>query len=228
MTKQKRTFRYERKFLVDRLDSHQIKGFIRRHPYLFEEPYPPRYVNNFYLDTPEMDNYLDNVVGSSDRRKVRLRWYGDLLGEIKKPIMEFKIKHGMVGTKRYYPFPDFILDETFNNDKFQNLIRQADLPQEVEHLLRGQMIVLMNRYYRRYYATKDNRFRVTLDTCLTYLRVAKLKNRFIHDQTDHRNRVVELKYNLEQDSEAHRVSSYFPFRVTKSSKYVQGIERVYF
>jgi hypothetical protein len=37
-----------------------------------------------------------------------------------------------------------------------------------------------------------------------------------------------LKYGLEQEGQADRAASYFPFRVTRNSKYVQGIERVYF
>jgi hypothetical protein len=39
--------------------------------------------------------------------------------------------------------------------------------------------------------------------------------------------VVELKYPKPQDVEAERVSRVFPFSVTKNSKYVTGIERVY-
>ena len=77
-----RDYRYERKFMVEGLDHHQAIALIKRHPYLFYQPYPPRYINNFYLDTPEMDNYYDNVCGAPDRRKVRLRWYGELFGPI--------------------------------------------------------------------------------------------------------------------------------------------------
>ena len=52
-------FRYERKFLVDRLDEHQVMGLVKRHPSMFVEPYPPRFVNNFYLDTPDMQ--IDSI-----------------------------------------------------------------------------------------------------------------------------------------------------------------------
>jgi hypothetical protein len=51
---------------------------------------------------------------------------------------------------------------------------------------------------------------------------------FLHSQTNHHNLVVELKYDIDQDLNANRVASFFPFRVTKNSKYVEGIERVYF
>jgi hypothetical protein len=223
-----RSYRYERKFLVDQLDQYQAKDFIRRHPSFFYEPYPPRYVNNFYLDTPAMDNYYDNVGGSGTRRKVRIRWYGALFGQIKEPVLEFKIKQGMVGTKRHFAFPDLWVENGYCDEYLMEKIRDSALPPEVKIILRDQDVVLMNRYFRHYYASRDGRYRVTLDTELSYYRISRLDNTFTHKQTDHRNIVVELKYDIEHDGSAFKVSSFFPFRVTKSSKYVQGIERVYF
>jgi hypothetical protein len=50
-------FRYERKFLVEELDAHQVKLLVRLHPALFYQPYPPRQVNSLYLDSPELEDY---------------------------------------------------------------------------------------------------------------------------------------------------------------------------
>jgi len=223
-----RDYRYERKFLVENMNHQQAIGLILRHPYLFYQPYPPRYINNFYLDTPEMDNYFDNVCGAPDRRKVRLRWYGELFGPIKKSTLEFKIKRGLVGTKRLYPFSGFTLQPGFASGELRRLGRESDLPDEIKTVLLTQQIVLLNRYYRYYFATHDNRFRLTVDTDLNYYRVDRHCNQFVHRQTDQHSTIVELKYGKPEDLEAQRVSGYFPFRVTKSSKYVVGIERVYF
>lgn len=221
-------YRYERKFLVDQLDVHQAKAIIQRHPSMFHEPYPPRYVNNFYLDTPDMDNYYDNISGAGVRRKVRIRWYSELFGEISKPILEFKIKIGMVGTKKHFSFPKFKLEKGYRDKYLMERIQDSNLPIEVISILQNQNVVLLNRYYRHYYATIDGTYRVTLDTGLTFYRIERLNNTFTHKQTDYRNVVVELKYDIKHDISAYKVSSFFPFRMTKSSKYVQGIERVYF
>jgi SPX domain protein involved in polyphosphate accumulation len=223
-----RSYRYERKYLVEVLDHYQAIALIMQHPYLFYRPYPPRYINNFYLDTPEMDNYYDNVSGAENRRKVRLRWYGELFGQIEKSTLEFKIKRGLVGTKRLYKFGGFFLVDGFNMGELRSLARVRDLPDEIRTVLLTQHIVLLNRYYRHYFATRDNRFRLTVDTDLSYHRVARYDNRFIHHQTDYNSTIVEMKYDKENDLEAQHVSGFFPFRVTKSSKYVMGIERVYF
>lgn len=223
-----REYRFERKFLVEGLLPQQAVGLIKRHPYMFFQPYPPRQINNFYLDTPEMDNYLDNVGGAPNRRKVRLRWYGPLFGPITASTLEFKIKRGLVGTKRSYPFGAFELHPDYDAGELRKSARHSTMPEEIKTVVLTQNIVLLNCYYRHYFATRDNRFRLTVDTDLTYYRVGRLANQFVHHQRDHRSIIVELKYDQQLDLEAQRISGFFPFRVTKSSKYVMGIDRVYF
>jgi SPX domain protein involved in polyphosphate accumulation len=223
-----RSFRYERKFLVEELDAPHVKALVLLHPYMFYQPYPPRYINNFYLDTREMENYFENVDGSGDRTKIRIRWYGELFGHISKPVLEYKIKRGLVGTKQQYAFPPINVDDGYSTGYLWNRIAQSTLPDKIKQQIRNLDVVLLNRYFRRYFATRDGRFRVTIDTDLMYYKVNNLCNDFIHRQEDYKNIVVELKYDKELDPEANRVSSYFPFRVTKNSKYVTGIERVFF
>lgn len=89
-----RSFRYERKFLVEDLMPFQATGLIKLHPRLFYSPYPPRHVNNLYLDTPEMENYYDNVTGAPQRRKVRVRWYGDPFGKVTHPCWKLNTRMG--------------------------------------------------------------------------------------------------------------------------------------
>ena len=220
--------RYERKFLVQDLDTGQVRMLVKRHPGIFYERYPPRVVNNLYLDTEEMDNYHANVSGVAERLKVRIRWYGDLFGGIAAPMLEFKVKHGPVGAKYSYPFPGFHLDDGFSQRSFEALLPGSGLPDRVRHRLRFLNVVLANSYHRWYYASRDRRFRITVDTGMTYYRVTKTPNRFRVKCVDRDQVVVELKYHPELDLQAQRVASFFPFSMTKSSKYVTGIERVYF
>ncbi len=220
-------FRYERKFLVDQLDVQQVRAMIKLHPSMFYEPYPPRYVNNLYLDTQGMENYFDNVSGVGERRKVRIRWYGDLFQDIERPMLEFKIRSGLVGTKRTYPIASFTLDDRFCYRYFQEFLRQADLPGRVRQTMRGLNVVLCNRYYRWYFATKDQRFRVTVDAEMAFYQVKRANNHFVHKHIDHNHVVVEVKYGKLLDVQAERVSGFFPFSVTKNSKYVTGIKWVY-
>ncbi|MBN1956459.1 MAG: polyphosphate polymerase domain-containing protein [Anaerolineae bacterium] len=220
-------FRYERKFLVDQLDAHQVRMLVKLHPALFVQPYPPRFVNNVYFDSPGLDFYHDNVRGVSDRIKVRVRWYGDLLGAIKQPTLEFKVKRGLVGAKEQYPLAPFQLAPGVSNGRLQGLLRESPLPGWAVACLHNLSAVLVNRYERWYFATRDGAYRVTVDTGLTFYRVGQLRSSLAHRQVDPVHVIVELKYGAAHEKGAGRVSGYFPFRVTKSSKYVQGIEHVF-
>ena len=224
-----RAYRYERKFLVDELQPFQVESIIKLHPRLFYAPYPPRFVNNLYFDTPDMENYYDNVSGASRRRKVRIRWYGAPFGALSRPVLEIKVKDGLVGTKHTYALPPFSLDQHFCNDYFKAIVMASGLPENVRRDLCNLDVVLFNRYYRRYYASRDRHFRVTLDSEMAFYKAnGVLGNAFLHHQIDYRELVVELKYEVDQEPHANRVVSFFPFRVTRNSKYVVGIERVFF
>lgn len=227
MTGATAAFRYERKFQVETLDVAQIQALVKRHPALFKQPYPPRYVNNIYLDSPDLAHYQDNLNGLDERQKVRVRWYGQLFGEIEHPTLEFKIKRGLVGTKESFPLPAFALRPGFSSRGFAATLQTAPLPEIVKAQLQGLAPVLINRYYRWYFATFDAQYRVTIDTQMEYHHVDRLNNNFIHRHTYHQPVVVELKYRREHETQAQAIAGYFPFPVTKNSKYVQGIESVF-
>jgi len=219
--------RYERKFLVDELDSHHVRALVKLHPMMFVQPYPPRYVNNIYLDSEDLVNYIENVDGVEKRRKVRLRWYGDLLGDSPKTMLEFKLRQGLMNRKIQVPLGGLRVDKTFNKQVLEEFFGQNELPLDISFGLHGLSPVLINRYCRWYFATPDGRFRVTVDTALTYYNVRHLTNAFRYKFVDYKRIVVELKYQKEEDKTAERVASYFPFRVTKNSKYVTGLESVF-
>jgi SPX domain protein involved in polyphosphate accumulation len=222
-----REYRYERKYFVDQLDARQAIALIKQHPAMFSEIYPPRYINNIYFDSPLMGNYNGNVDGDPERKKARIRWYHDLFCLVEEPVLEFKIKKGLMGTKIQHPFPAFYFGKGFSEREMSGLISSSDLPADMIDYLRANEPVLMNRYLRWYFSTPDRHFRVTVDTDLSFYHLKKDNNRFLFHQVDHQSIVVELKYKREYDPEAGRVSSGFPFRMTRNSKYVRGIERVY-
>jgi len=220
-------YRYERKFLVERMDDRQIRTLIMMHPAMFVMPYPPRWVNNIYLDTPQLDNYTENVSGAVDRCKVRLRWYHQLFEESSPAVLEFKIKHGLVGKKLQYQVDPFKLDTQFNRKYMERYFEVSDLPFEVKQKLKGQMPVLVNRYQRWYFATRDGRFRVTVDSDMVYYHVGLLENAFRYRHEERLLKVVELKYQQADDLLASRIAGALPFTVYKNSKYVYGMDCVY-
>lgn len=224
-----RSYRYERKLLTEALLPRQVETLVRTHPMMFYSPYPPRQINSLYLDTADMENYYDNVAGAETRRKVRLRWYGTLKGPLAKPMLEIKVKHGLVGKKLSYPLAPLVLDGHFCNRALQEAADRSKLPTVVRDDLRTMSPVLLNCYQRSYHATRDGRFRVTVDCRQVFWKINGVTaNALHHRQRNDRDVIVELKYGLDQEGQADRAASYFPFRVTRNSKYVQGIDRVYF
>jgi hypothetical protein len=224
-----RSYRYERKFVADTLTPEQVACVVRLHPQMFITAYPPRYVNNLYFDTADLQHFYDNLTGASQRRKVRVRWYGELFGPVMHPLLEIKVKDGPVGTKQTFPLALLQVDGRFCDRYFRSVAAGSGLPEPVWPELRDLNVVLLNRYYRHYYASRDGRFRVTVDIGMTYHRVlGAFGNSFLHHQVNDRDVIVELKYEVDQEPSADRVAGGFPFRMTRNSKYVQGMERVYF
>jgi hypothetical protein len=88
-------------------------------------------------------------------------------------------------------------------------------------------MALVNRYLRSYFANPDGQFRVTIDTSLTFYKVNPLVNRFLVRDINHHAVILELKYDRDYEDLAERISNAFPFRVTRSSKYVEGVDRFF-
>lgn len=220
-------YRYERKFFVSELTAREVEGLIKLHPAMFSEIYYRRYVNNIYFDTPGTDYYSDNVAGSMERVKARIRWYGDLMGRIEKPVLELKRKKGLLGSKESFPLRPFELGRADDLSSVTAAFENSDLPDHLLEAYRHLEPTLLNRYGRKYYLSADRVFRMTTDTELSFYPIGKRNNSFLHKWSDDVNVIVELKYDRGMEAGADAVAGAFPFRMTRSSKYVSGLERMY-
>ena len=219
--------RYERKFFINNMSTSEIESLIKIHPHIFSDIFHPRYINNIYFDSIDLNNYYDNVEGAEKRIKIRLRWYGELFGDINKPTLEFKIKSGLLGKKISCKIPSFKFDSEFNIDTFKNIIKEAKVSEILQIKLHDKIPTLLNRYKRRYFISENNKFRITVDNNQFFYQIGPRRNFFLKKVEDKENTIVELKYGIKDDNYANQVSNNFPFRLTKSSKYVTGIEKVY-
>lgn len=216
--------RYERKFLVPPSAWNGVETHIRLNPGIFREIYHPRTVNNLYLDSPSLGLYFMNVAGTADRIKVRIRWYGELFGEISRPVLEFKIKNGLLGTKQSFALPAFQMDTTFTADTLKTLICKAKLPESVLSHLASLKPALLNRYRRKYYQSADRHYRMTWDTHLEFYRVRNGRNVLFFKAGPCSHQIVELKYEHTAWEGAERIGSALPFRLSRMSKYVFGLD----
>ena len=218
------SYRYERKFLVLANSWATIEPGIKHNPGVFSSLYRPRTVNNIYLDSPALRLYFMNLEGAAQRTKVRIRWYGDLRGPLPRPILEFKSKSGLLGQKQSFPLNPFRLDNTFTGEFLRRVFQGSDLPDGVHQLLRGLEPTLVNCYRRQYYQSADRKYRLTLDSSLEFFRVRPGHNAWLCKAPHCPFRVVELKYDQAHADGAEIIASAFPFRVTRMSKYVFGLD----
>ena len=216
--------RHERKFTLSDFPRQEVVRLIKHHPAFFRPIFYPRQINNIYLDTPDFKFYKDNVKGISERKKVRIRWYGETFGEAQRPRLEYKLKEGLLGDKWIFPLPNFDIKQGFSIADLQALWQRANLPEAIRKDLELLHPSLLNTYQRTYFQSADKDFRLTLDENLSYYRVNNRANLFLTKRTDSEALIVELKYAPEVDNVANKISKLFPYRLDKSSKYVNGIE----
>ena len=219
--------RYERKFLITDYSHSEVKQLLKFHPACFSEIFYERNVNNIYFDTLGMNHYYDNIEGTTERLKIRIRWYGDLFGNIQKPVLEYKIKKGLLGKKKSYSLNPFILDNKFNKQQIITSINNKIIPQLIKDEVVSLNPVLLNCYTRNYFLSADKNFRITIDHHLNYYGIGYTENTFCNRYVDHKTIVLELKYDSSLENDAKEVGNLLPFALTKSSKYLQGLDRIF-
>ena len=220
-------FRYERKFFISEINVQEVESIVNLHPAMFFEIFHKRFVNNIYLDSPELNNYFDNNVGNMYRRKTRIRWYGELFDNIEKPVLELKIKNGLLGRKLRYSLSSFKLDNDFNMQKIIHIIQDKKIPEVIKEGVKSSQPALLNRYNRKYFLSADKRYRITIDTDQVFFRIGTQNNFYLNKLKSDVNVILELKYNIDADDDANYITEHFPFRLTKSSKYISGVEKIY-
>ena len=219
-------YRYELKYVYSRDDYWRIIDIILLHPYMFKEIYNSRKVCNIYLDSIELKNYYDNLNGVKNRTKNRVRWYDD---DSCSPILEYKNKVEKLGWKNSYVLCSLDL----NNFSWSNYLINIDLflknsPRRYEIIrdLESQEPVLNNTYIRKYFMSIDGKFRITVDKDLKYRRIDNhgIGQSFHYDPRT----IVEIKFSKDDFSQANQITKVFKNSISSNSKYVTGINSIYF
>ena len=220
-------YRYERKYYIADTDFDFVRSLILNHPASFRKVFYPRTINNIYFDTPGFDFFYDNVNGMQIRKKIRIRWYDETFSFQKKLTLEYKLKNGLLGDKISYPLSNIFIGDGFETGQLKNELKSCNLPVQVENELLTHYPVLLNRYIREYFISDDEKCRITLDKDLSFYRIHAGSNyfRIAHHVSD--DVVMEMKYAPCDEESSVKISQHFPFRVTKSSKYVIGIQHLY-
>lgn len=220
-------FRYERKYYLSGTDYDYVRTLVLNHPASFHEVFYPRMINNIYFDTPGFDFFYDNVNGLQLRKKIRIRWYDETFSYQKKLTLEYKLKNGLLGDKISYPLSNIHTGEGFEIMQLRKEVDANHLPVQIENELLTCYPTLLNRYVRQYFISDDNKIRITLDKDLSFFRIHAGKNLFKTSYHLSNDLIMEMKYDPGDEFTADEISQGFPFRITKSSKYVTGVQNLF-
>lgn len=219
-------YRYERKFAIVDASIAEVEQHVRHHPALFFPEYAPRIVNNIYLDTPDLRNYRQNVDGHSHRAKLRARWYGPLFGAVPQAVLEQKCKRGHLGTKQSARLAPFEFGQQASALGVRRWLETSSLPENLHHEIQSAEPTLVNLYRRQYFRSHNRQVRLTIDSALTFFRFQRHANSFLTRVEVRALVVLELKYSAAASEEAAAVANHLPFRMTRMSKYVFGLNAV--
>lgn len=215
--------RHEVKFTSVPVSYGELLQWVRMHPAGFHSPYPPRRVNNVYFDDFPLVAYHENLVGESARSKVRLRWYGHTVHP-GKAVLEVKRKRNLLGWKLSFPTGPIDL-ESDPWRAIRHKLRGSLDPQARLWLDANPQVVLVNRYDREYFVSRDGRVRVTLDA---HQRVFDQRFGERPNLTRPANLpdtvVVEFKFAREHRRDGSRAIQGLPVRASRNSKYVIGVQ----
>ncbi len=222
--------RRELKMVTAGMAPAQVRHIIRTHHAAFRPIHHPRRINNVYLDTHAFQHYYENIDGLPRRTKPRIRWYGETQNtEDARPVLEFKIKNNLWGTKQRFDLPGLNPWQLLDHPRTATLFTKADLPAHKALRLANHVPMLGNTYLREYYLSFDGRFRLTLDREVAYFETHRQTHRrgqpWLRDPLD--RLVIEIKCARKDEPGLAAISGALPFRVTRNSKYVNGIRKIH-
>jgi len=215
--------RYEIKMTCDEVYLPEVRSLILLHPAGFSEAYPPRQVNNIYLDTPALDCLKDHIDGTAQRSKLRFRWYGPDYTAV-RGTLELKHKVGHLGWKEYSPVAATFDLTTIAWQDWLDALRSHAQGAAAHWLSWRDRPTLLNSYTREYYESADQEIRITLDYGLVvYEQMLYLVPNLALQTPTAGCAVAEVKAPSTLHQRLSHVLSSLPLQVEHNSKYVSGM-----
>lgn len=213
--------RFERKFIFRRLCSRNVEVYIKLNIAGFNEIFHQRFINNIYFDTLGFENYYDNIDGIANRVKYRIRWYDDFFSGSKNAVFEIKRRFGSLVEKQSLPLKNFNLNPKID---INNYFKRKSKKWGVNIINNNNLIpVLINRYHRKYFLSRDKNFRVTIDSNIEASPIHQ-HTKFNFIPIYESSVILELKYDEKCSSNVESITNSFKTRLNKNSKYVEAFE----
>jgi len=118
------------------------------------------------------------------------------------------------------------MEKIFSAVILQNVIKNSSIPRQIKNVIKSLHPILLNSYNRTYFLSSDRKFRITLDSDLMYGNIHQ-NNGKIRLMRDENTVIIEVKYDEKHDDDAEFITSRLPWRVSKNSKYINALSRLY-
>ena len=208
--------RYERKWVFNSIDHNQLFILLNRSNFLFTNQFSDRQVNSIYFDDENHTSIKQNIDGISEKKKYRLRWYGDFK-IITNPTFEVKSKKGFEVSKKNFELPKM---------SNLNLLDYNDI-EKIELLINNNFNfknklfpILTTHYLRSYFISANRLVRSTVDRNLKSLLL--YKNRNLNIIKEYEDIILEFKYDLNLDEYVRSNLGNISSRFSKNSKFVNA------
>lgn len=215
--------RHELKFVGAEEGYDELRMALRLHRAGVRELHPPRVVQSVYLDTHEGRALQENLAGLSERRKLRLRWYGEDATRV-RGTLEKKCRENSLGWKESVAVPGELAVRGVERRAFMAALADPLDPSWKDEL--GPLgPVQWVRYRREYLTTADRRVRLTIDRGLAFFD-QRLRARLDDGAPSPSPRVLvlELKCGPGDLERARELTANLPIPLGRCSKFVLASE----
>ena len=206
--------RFERKWIFKSNNSLALINALIRSNLFFRTQYPARNVNSVYFDTYNYTSIRQNLDGVSNKKKIRVRWYGNK-DIMTNPVLEIKSKKGFETKKESSSIKEL------DNVKLSDL---HIIKEKLNKKLKSKKIInpiLTTHYEREYFVSLNKKIRATVDY--------NLKSIFLNNITqidivkNFKNIcILEFKYSTSLDKYVRENLKGITLRLSKNSKFVNS------
>ena len=167
-----------------------------------------------------MDFFRQSVEGNRDRKKIRVRWYGEEKKEY-DATLEIKNKEGAVSWKNLYE-KQVTVNPT--ETSWDNFLKSDSDKLHLKNTFKTYLPTSIVSYKRDYYESKNKKIRVTIDQDLSsYQQMSRFKVNFTHYKNHSSLVIMEIKTAYEEEKLLNRVLQDFPFSAKRFSKYCESL-----
>jgi hypothetical protein len=164
--------RLEVKEVFKTKDLNLLDRAIKLSGFSFRKTFPTRRVNSVYFDTIKMDLLTQSLEGNRDRKKIRVRWYGEEKKEY-DATLEFKNKEGAVSWKNLYEKQVIVNPTEASWDSF---LKYDSEKLHLMNTFKTYLPASIVSYKRDYYESKNKKIRITIDQDLrSYQQLSRLR-----------------------------------------------------